>query len=79
LAAGQSLKFASCQGGWGVRSWPRNTMAIHSVAVDRIPNLPIERQTLHHWAMTVGQWWFIETVKQWSVKIVRTVNRTAVL
>jgi len=26
-------------------------MTIHSVAVDRIPDLPIERRTLFHWAI----------------------------
>jgi len=39
LAAGQSLKFASCRGGWDEPSYPRSATAIHSVAVDRTPNL----------------------------------------
>ena len=46
LAAGRSLNCASCRGDWGERSFPRSTTAIHSVAVDRTPNLPIERLTL---------------------------------
>ena len=28
----------------------RSATAIHSVPVDRTPNLPIERRTLYHWA-----------------------------
>jgi len=35
---------------WGERSCPRSATAIHSVAVDRTPNLPIERRKLYHWA-----------------------------
>jgi len=35
--------------GWGERSCPRSTTAIHSVAVDRSLNFPIERRTLYHW------------------------------
>jgi len=46
LAAGRSLKCASCRGGWGERSCPRSVTAIHSVAADRPPNLPIGRRTL---------------------------------
>jgi len=46
LAAGQSLNCASCWGDWGERSCPRSATAIHSVAVDRTPNLPIRRRTL---------------------------------
>jgi len=43
LAAGRSLICAFCQGGSGERSCARSFAAIHSVAVDRTPNLPIER------------------------------------
>ena len=50
MAAGRNLNCASCRGGWGERSCPRNA-AIHPVAVDRTPNLPVERRTLYHWAM----------------------------
>jgi len=32
----------------GEHSCPRSAMAVHSVAVDRTPNLPIERRTLYH-------------------------------
>ena len=46
LVAGRSLKYASCRGGWGERSCPRSATAIHSVAADRTPNLPIGRRTL---------------------------------
>ena len=48
LAAGRSLKFASCRVGLGECSYPRTVTAIHLVAVDRTPNLPIERRTLYH-------------------------------
>jgi len=48
LAAGQSLKFASRRYGWGERSCPRSTAAIHSMAVGRKRNLSIERRTLYH-------------------------------
>jgi len=51
LAAGRSLNCASCRGGWGERSCPSSATAIHSVAVDRTTNLPIERLTLDHWAI----------------------------
>jgi len=43
LAEGGNLKFYSYRGGWGGRSCPRSVTTIHSVAVDRTPNLPIER------------------------------------
>jgi len=46
LATGRSLICASWRGGWGECSCPRSATAIHSVAVDRTPNLPIERRTL---------------------------------
>ena len=49
LTLDQSLKFASYRGGWGERSRPRSATAIHTAAVGRTPNLPIERRTLHHW------------------------------
>ena len=48
MAAGLSLNCPSCRGGWGER--PSSGMAIHSVAVDRTPNLPTGRRTLYHWA-----------------------------
>jgi len=48
LAAGQSLKIASCRGGWGVRTCSRSATAIHSMAVDWTPNLPNERWTLYY-------------------------------
>jgi len=32
------------------RSWPSSNAAIHSVAVDRTHNLPVERRTVYHWA-----------------------------
>ena len=48
LAAGLSMKCASCRGGWGERSYPRNVTAIHSVAVGGTPNLPIKRRTKVH-------------------------------
>jgi len=48
LAAGRSLKFASCRVGLGECSYPRTVTAIHLVVVDRTPNLPIERRTLYH-------------------------------
>jgi len=51
LAAGRSLNSASCRGGWGDRSCPRSATVIHSVAVDRTPNLPIGRRTLNHCAI----------------------------
>jgi len=41
LAAGRSLKFASCRVGWRERSGPRSAgAAIHSVALDRTPDFP---------------------------------------
>jgi len=45
---GQRRKYVPYRGSWGERSFPRSTTAIHSVAVDRTPNLPIERRTLYH-------------------------------
>ena len=51
LAAGRNLSVASCRGGWGERSSPRRATAIHTVSVDRPPNLPIERRTLYPWAI----------------------------
>ena len=48
LAAGRSLDWASSRGGWDERSCPRSATAIHSVAVDRTPDLPIWRWTLNH-------------------------------
>ena len=51
LAAGRTLEFASCRGVWGERFCPRSATAIHSVAVDRTPNLSIGRRTLYHWAI----------------------------
>ena len=51
LAAGLSLNCASCRGNWGECSFPRSATAIHSVAVDRTPNLPTGRRTLYHWAI----------------------------
>ena len=57
LGTGRSLKSASCQGKWGERSCPRSATAIPSVTVDRTPNLPVRRRTLHHWSMfLVGVW-----------------------
>jgi len=50
MTAGRSLNCASCRGGWGKRSCPKSATAIHSVAVDRPSNFPIERRTLYHWA-----------------------------
>ena len=51
LAEGRSLNCASCQGDWSERSCPRSASAIPSVVVDQTPNLPIERRTLHPWAI----------------------------
>jgi len=48
MAVGKSLNFASCRGGWGERSCPRN---VTTVAVDRRANLPIERRTIHQWVI----------------------------
>ena len=48
LAAGRNLKFASWRSGCVEHSYPKSARAIHSVAVGRIPNLPIERWTLSH-------------------------------
>jgi len=31
------------------------TTAIHSMAVDRAPNLPIERRTLHYWTIAAPE------------------------
>ena len=45
LAAGRSLNFASCWGGWGERSCTRNVTAMYSTAVARTPNFPVERRT----------------------------------
>jgi len=45
LAACQCLKCASYRDSLGERSCPRSTTAIHSVAVDRTLNPPIERRT----------------------------------
>jgi len=58
LAAGRSLNCASFWGSWGERSCPRSGTAIHSVTVDRPPNLPIERRTLYHWAIAapIASW-----------------------
>jgi len=57
FAKGRSLKFASCRGDWCESSCPRSVTAIPSVAVDRTPNLPFGRRTLHHWAIfLVGGW-----------------------
>jgi len=52
LAAGQRLQHASYRGSWGERCGPRSVTAIYSVAVDRTPNFPIKRRTLHHWSIT---------------------------
>ena len=59
LVTDRSLNCASCRGGWGEHSCPRSATAIHSMTVDRTPNLPIERQTLYHWAIAAPQhcWW----------------------
>jgi len=46
LAAGLILKFDSCRGGWAERSRLSSATAIHSVAVDRTPNLPTESRKL---------------------------------
>jgi len=51
LAAGRSLKLAPGRGDFGWTLLPRSAAAIHSATVDRIPNLPIERRTLYHWAI----------------------------
>jgi len=37
----QRLNCTSCRRGWSERSCPRSATAIHSVAVERTPNLPI--------------------------------------
>ena len=52
LAEGRSLKYA--WGSWGERYRPRNATAIHSVAVDRTPNLPNEKRTVYHWAIATN-------------------------
>ena len=49
LAAGRNLKFAPSRGNFGWTPCPRST-AVHSVALDRTPNLSIEGRTLYHWA-----------------------------
>jgi len=54
LAACRRLKYASYRGSWGERSCPRSATAIHSVSVNRTNNLPIERWTLHHWAIAAS-------------------------
>jgi len=54
LAAGLSLNCASYWGGWGERSCPRSVTAIHSVALDRTPNLPFGRRTLNHWTICIS-------------------------
>ena len=41
---------ASCQGSWCACSCSRSATAIHSVSVNWTPNLPVERQSLYHWA-----------------------------
>jgi len=51
LAAGGSLNCDCCWGCWGERSRPRSVTAIHSLALDRTPNLPIGRRTLYHKAI----------------------------
>jgi len=48
LAACQRRKYVSHLGSLGERSFPRSATAIHSVAVDRAPNLSVERRTLYH-------------------------------
>jgi len=45
-AVSQRLNYFSCRGSWG-EHFPKSATAIHSVAVDRTGNLPIERQTSH--------------------------------
>jgi len=41
LAAGRSLRSASCRGGWGERSCPSSATAFWSVAVDRTPTFQL--------------------------------------
>jgi len=41
LSAGQSLNNAFCQGSCGEHSYLRSATAIHSVALDQTPNLPM--------------------------------------
>jgi len=54
LAAEHSLKFASCCDGVEVNALAQGVLRpIHSVAVDRTPDLPIGRWALHHWTTTV--------------------------
>ena len=47
LPTDRNLKFASCRGGWWENSLPKEATPIHSLAVDRPLNLPIERRTLN--------------------------------
>jgi len=42
---------ASYRGRLGSRSCPRSTTASHSVSVNCSHNLPLERRTLHRWAI----------------------------
>jgi len=50
-AVGCRLNSASWPGGWGDRSCPRNATVIHSVAVNRTHNLPIEMRTPYCWTV----------------------------
>ena len=52
-AAGLSLNCASCRCGLDESFCPRSATEIHSVVMDRTPNLPTGRRTLYHWANAV--------------------------
>jgi len=75
--AGHSLNCASCWGGCGESSFPRSATTIHSVAVDRIPNLPIGRRTLNHWLLPPRLWWVAATDKRCCHSMFAMVYRLA--
>jgi len=68
IAASRGLNCASCRGGWVERSCPRSATTIHSAAVDRSPNLPLEGRTLYYWAIA-AQLHFLSSIgagKEWN-------------
>jgi len=51
MAISSRLKPEICFSTVDVNAPKSTTVVVYSVAVDRIPNLPIERQTLCHWVI----------------------------
>ena len=55
----EAWNFLFCRGGWGERSCPRSTTAIHSVAMNRTPNFLFGRRTFttEPWPQSVPVAW----------------------